>query len=64
LSTFVSNFLISKGVSSFTADADGCGEVVQEATGNQVKNYKYRADGKISGFQSGNLSVDYYYDGR
>jgi RHS repeat-associated protein len=28
-----------------------------------VKNYTYRPDGKISGFQSGNLSVSYFYDG-
>ena len=60
---FVSNFLTQNGNSSFTASPDGFGEVVQEITGDKVKNYAYRADGKISYFQSGNQSVSYFYDG-
>ncbi|MGZ3693640.1 MAG: hypothetical protein ACXVBL_05180, partial [Bdellovibrionota bacterium] len=61
--SFVSNFLVRNGVSSFEADPYGFGEVAKETTANQVKNYNYRADGKMTSFQSGSLSVNYLYDG-
>ncbi len=61
--SFTSNFLTANGVSSFLADPDGFGNVVRETTGRQVKNYIHRADSRVSGFQSGNLAVSYYYDG-
>jgi len=61
--TFTSNFLTQNGTSSFLADTEGFGEVKTETTGDQVKNYTYRADGKINSFQSGNRAVNYFYDG-
>lgn len=48
---------------SFTADPDGFGQVAQEVTGDQAKNYTYRADGRLIGYQKGNLAVSYHYDG-
>lgn len=46
-----------------TASPDGFGEVAQEVTGDKVKNYTYRVDGKIASFSSGSLNVNYHYDG-
>lgn len=63
LSEFVSNFLTRNGETNFLAHPDGFGETVQETTGTITKNYSYRADGKISGFTSGAVSVGYHYDG-
>lgn len=47
---FVSNFLTSNGVSSFLADPNGFGETIRETTGSTVKNYSYRADGRLSSY--------------
>jgi RHS repeat-associated protein len=63
LGSHVSNFLLASGVSSFTPNPDGSGEVVEESSAEGSKSYSYRADGKISSFQSANVSVSYYYDG-
>lgn len=59
---FISNFLTSNGVASYVADPNGFGDTIQETKGGVTKNFFYRADGRISGFQSGNLQVEYYYD--
>ncbi len=59
---FYSNFLTQNGSSKFEADGDGFGETTREISANQVKSYGYRADGKISSFLEGNLSVSYFYD--
>jgi len=60
--SFVSNFLTSNGTASFLADPNGFGDLVQETKAGVTKNYVYRADGRVSGYQSGNLQVAYYYD--
>lgn len=52
-----------RGIPSFLADPDGFGDTVRETTGSVVKNYTYRADGKVASFQSANIAVNYYYDG-
>jgi len=59
---FLGNFLLKNEESNFTADPDGFGQTIEEQTGDQSKKYSYRADGKISSFQSGNLFVTYHYD--
>ena len=60
--TFVSNFLSSNGLATYTADPNGFGQIVQEVKGGVTKNYTYRADGLLSGFQSGSTQVASYYD--
>ena len=60
--SFISNFLTSNGLATYTADANGFGEIVQEVKGGVTKNYIYRADGLVSGFQSGSTQVASYYD--
>ncbi len=61
--SFTNNFLTSNGVASYLADPDGFGDTVREVKNGVTKNYVYRADGRISGFQSGSTQVAYYYDG-
>jgi|GEM_PF-4044960 len=60
--SFVSNFLASNGLAAYTADPNGFGETVQEVKAGVTKNYVYRADGLLSGFQSGSTQVASYYD--
>lgn len=61
--TFEANFLKSNNGSSFDADPDGLGEVVKEVSGQQVKNYTYRADEKIASYSDGSTQASYFYDG-
>lgn len=60
--SFVNNFLVANGHSSFLGDPDGFGDVVRETSGSVVKNFVYRADGRFSGFSDGSNQVAYYYD--
>lgn len=60
---FISNFLTSNGIASYLADPDGFGDTVREIKGGITKNFTYRADGRISGYQSGSTQVGYFYDG-
>ena len=59
---FVSNFLLSNGVCTYQADPDGFGDTIRETCGSVMKNYFYRSDDRMVGFQSGNTQVAYYLD--
>jgi len=50
-------------VQKLPAGHNGFGETIREVSEDKEKFYTYRADGKISGFASGNIQVSYLYDG-
>lgn len=60
--SFVSNFLVSNGSSSFLSDPDGFGETVLEATASSAKTFEYRADGLMSAAHSGPTQARYFFD--
>ncbi len=60
--TFVANFLVKNSSENFTSDPDGFGDLVKESGNGSAKNYTYRADGKLVGFQEGALTVSYSFD--
>jgi len=47
---------------SFLADPNGFGDLAQETTGSVTKSFAFRADDRLSGYQSGSTQVAYYYD--
>lgn len=49
-------------MANYAADPNGFGNVVQETKAGVTKSYTYRADGLLSGFQSGSTQVASYYD--
>ncbi len=60
--SFINNFLVANGVSTFLADPDGFGDVVRETSGASIKNFGYRADGLLNAVQSGTTQVAHYFD--
>jgi len=60
--SFVNNFLVTNGQSSFLADPDGFGDTIRETSGSVVKNYFYRADDRMNSFQGGSTQAAYYFD--
>jgi RHS repeat-associated protein len=63
--TVVSNFLLANTQSSFQSDPDGFGQVTSQTgltNGGRVQAYTYRADGLLSSFVAGSLTVQYSYD--